>query len=138
MSLTQQFTIQDEIELINFIDQIESYLKPPLQIALLGELGAGKTTFVRYLAKKLQITQDISSPTYVYQHEYKNSDLTLEHWDIYRCASLPEDLIEPPANNTIRVIEWADKFEECLSESNISIRLTLLSDSKRLIDLNIY
>lgn len=98
-------------ELEPFCVEFLSSLRIPIVIGLIGELGAGKTTFVRNLVTAANVTDPVSSPTYVLQHLYKGEELTIEHWDLYRCTEFPEELVEPPPKNTIRLIEWANKFD---------------------------
>ena len=104
-------------------------LRGGMTIGLSGELGAGKTTFVRYLAAALGVAEAVTSPTFVLQHEYAVSQGTLEHWDVYRLSDLPDELFEAPNRETIRLIEWFDKFEELRSELALSIEIsTRLAD----------
>lgn len=78
-------------------------------LSLLGDLGTGKTTFVRLFLEALGSPQRASSPTYVLQHEYSTArPFTLEHWDLYRLASAPAELLVP-APHAVRVVEWADR-----------------------------
>lgn len=99
-------------------------LARPLDIALIGELGSGKTTLVRYLAQALGAREPASSPSFVLSHEYHcKNDLLLEHWDLYRMASLPQELNEPPAENVLRVVEWADRVPDFVQQCEVEIRL---------------
>lgn len=87
-----------------------------MEIGLIGQLGAGKTTFTRELVSELGAELEVSSPTYVLQHVYDLSGgRKVEHWDLYRLSELPEELSEPVEDSTIRVIEWADKSEELMN-----------------------
>lgn len=101
--------------------------------ALIGELGSGKTTFAKHLGKALGIKQNISSPTFVIMQEYKipqksktGHPLFLYHLDVYR-ANSKNDMeslgLEQiwNQNNTITVIEWADKIKDILPKKTISI-----------------
>ena len=102
--------------------------KKPNIIALSGPLGAGKTTLTKEIAKQLGITENVISPTYVLETEYKipGSDKLFIHIDCYRMESVDELIrlgIEKRINkNNIVVIEWADKFE-------IEIRKWILENS---------
>lgn len=95
-------------------------LAPTLQggtvLALIGNLGAGKTTFTQALAQALSIPETVSSPTFVLQQSYAipRTQLHLDHFDLYRLADEAEiqasGLTEYWGNpHTISVIEWADK-----------------------------
>jgi len=98
-------------------------------IALNGELGAGKTTFVSCLIKSLGSKEDVSSPTFVLQHEYQCETLKVEHWDMYRLKVVPDEVLEPLNKNTIRIIEWADKFPQEI-KPDLTILFSLVCSSK--------
>jgi tRNA threonylcarbamoyladenosine biosynthesis protein TsaE len=92
---------------------VAACFEPGHCVALIGDLGAGKTTFVAHLARQFLISAQVSSPTYVLEHRYPSSSGTsLEHWDLYRCREIPAELLEPVDSATIRLIEWADRFPE--------------------------
>ena len=91
-----------------------NYLKGGEIIFLYGEMGVGKTTFVKYLInyfqieKKLQITE-VTSPTFNLLNEYELNDLTIKHYDLFRLKYKSEitnlDLFDNN-KNTITLIEW--------------------------------
>ena len=115
----------------SLIDQMLPYLKSGISLGLCGDLGAGKTTFTKMLVKKLGSEDEVSSPTYVLQHEYRINDLLIEHWDLYRLKSLPNELNEPQAPGTLRIIEWADKFPELLETINMLLKIEVLDHDHR-------
>ena len=81
-----------------------------MSIGLSGALGSGKTTFVRHFSAAAGASPaDVSSPSYVLAQEYPAANLTIEHWDLYRLFSAPEELLEPPAPEVIRLIEWPER-----------------------------
>ena len=94
--------------------ELATELKPGSTLGLKGDLGAGKTTFVSQLVEVLGIKEAVTSPSFVLQHEYQNSGLKIEHWDLYRLNSLPEELMEPAPKGAIRIVEWFDKFHELI------------------------
>ena len=108
-------------------------------IALTGELGVGKTTFVQGFAKGLGIKDKIISPTFVLIRQHKMVDSRiLYHIDLYRLEgkinikSLGlEEILSFPDN--IVLIEWAEKIKEHLPKSTINISLEKLEGSKRVI-----
>jgi tRNA threonylcarbamoyladenosine biosynthesis protein TsaE len=83
-------------------------------LALCGELGAGKTQFVKGLAAGLGYQGDVTSPTFTLIHEYLGGRLPLYHFDFYRLDTEDEairlGLEEYLAGDGVCVIEWADKF----------------------------
>lgn len=108
-------------------------------LALSGDLGAGKTVFVKAVAKYLGIKDTITSPTFVlmkvYDLDYNNLN-KLVHIDCYRLEG-EEDLTDLGLedyinNNNIVVIEWADKINN-LPKNTININIEYISDNKRKI-----
>jgi len=105
-----QVALQSHGDTAALARRVASLLTGGETIGLSGDLGAGKTTFVRYLAAALGISVEVSSPTYVLQHEYLSSHgLSLEHWDLYRLGAPPLELMESPAKNIVRVVEWIER-----------------------------
>ena len=108
-------------------------------IALHGDLGAGKTCLVKGLALGLGISQDITSPTFTLINEYPGGRLPLYHIDLYRLASAQdavnigiEDYLDNPG---ITVIEWAEKIADLLPATTRHIRIALLDETTRQIEI---
>ena len=118
---------------------ISRLLKPGMVVALVGELGSGKTTLVKGLALGLGVrdAREVRSPTFVIFHIYKGR-IPLYHFDLYR-LSRPSDLEEIGLDeffsdlNAISVIEWADRAPEIVKEANLKIELSRLSETRRAI-----
>ena len=95
-------------------------IKPGCFIFLYGEIGVGKTTFIRYLINqfqklnKLEITE-VTSPTFNLLNEYQINDLKINHYDLFRLKSTEEiknlDLFEDN-KNTITLVEWPQIIKE--------------------------
>lgn len=94
-------------------------------LGLTGELGAGKTTFVKYLLRHLGIKDLVQSPSYVLQNIYSYGSLLVEHWDLYRLNSLPDELLEDAAPDTLRVVEWADRIPGFLDSLDLIISISI-------------
>ena len=100
----------------NFLKKI----KPGCFILLYGEIGVGKTTFIRYLINqfqklnKLEITE-VTSPTFNLLNEYQINDFKINHYDLFRLKSTEEiknlDLFEDN-KNTITLVEWPQIIKE--------------------------
>ena len=112
-------------------------------LALYGDLGSGKTTFIQGLAKGLGITRNIISPTFIIMRSYAlgagNKSLkirTLYHLDLYRIENetQAEDLglleLLGDSQNVV-ALEWPDKIENLLPEKRINIYFTYLEDDTR-------
>ncbi|MDX6765749.1 MAG: tRNA (adenosine(37)-N6)-threonylcarbamoyltransferase complex ATPase subunit type 1 TsaE [Candidatus Methylacidiphilales bacterium] len=89
-------------------------LGPGSVVRLVGDLGAGKTTFVQGMAEGLGCQAQPTSPTFSLMHEYPGSRMVLFHWDLYRLSlttdwsqlDLPDQLPGPG----ITVVEWPDRY----------------------------
>lgn len=122
--LTQH--IQLESELSDLARQLLSHLGDAQTVALCGQLGSGKTTFVKALMAEMGLTGGVSSPTFVLQHEYQTGGgKVVEHWDLYRLKELPPELSEPPADGHIRLIEWAEKFPSLMDSADYVLKFEL-------------
>jgi tRNA threonylcarbamoyladenosine biosynthesis protein TsaE len=107
-------------------------------LALAGDLGAGKTTFVRGLARSLGVTDDVTSPTFVLMKQYQGR-LPLVHVDLYRMNRVQELLDlgfdELLDGSAIVVIEWGDMVEDLLPPDHIEVRLMIGESSERVVEL---
>ena len=105
-------------------------------IALIGELGAGKTTFVQKFARACGITEPVLSPTFVILKKYGN----LIHIDAYRLENSHEleklgihDLMADP--NNVILIEWADRVADILPDDCITIHFEYVDEHRRKIQI---
>jgi len=109
-------------------------------LELVGDVGAGKTTFVKGLAKGLDIDEDVQSPSFTISRVYDGRDnLVLAHYDFYRLGDagimadeLTETIHDP---STITVIEWADIVEGVLPTERYTIQFTSPTESSRRLDI---
>jgi len=106
-------------------------------VCLYGDIGSGKTTFVKALAKHLGINEKVTSPSFVILNEYSSDNLRLYHFDLYRLEkegvdTVLEELTEyTEKENSITVIEWAEFSPEYLPEKRIDIEINFISDTQR-------
>lgn len=109
--------------------QLAAQLKPETIVLLRGDLGAGKTTLVKGISEGFQAAraEDVTSPTFTLIHEYRGSEVTLYHIDLYRIDTQPEldtlaldDLITA---ESILLIEWGEKFERFVNERDLEIAI---------------
>jgi tRNA threonylcarbamoyladenosine biosynthesis protein TsaE len=111
-------------------------LAPGAVVALIGELGAGKTCFVQGLVRGLGVATRATSPTFVLINEYRGR-VSVHHVDAYRIDTLTEllDLGLPElfGGEAVTVIEWADKLQSLLPSDAIVVRITGLGDEPRAI-----
>ena len=134
------FLVRNEEETKNLGLQFAEHLKPGFVIGLIGDLGAGKTTFTKALAKGLGVEGVVTSPTFNIIKEYYDGRLPLYHLDVYRLKSLDEmenlGYEEYFYGEGITVIEWADKVMELLPEDAIIVDFTNTeNEAERLIKI---
>jgi len=107
-------------------------------LLLSGDLGAGKTTFVRGLAEGLGIDPgDVSSPTFTLVHEYRGGGLTLYHADLYRLertATGDLGLEELGVRDGVLAIEWPDRLTHDLPGARL-VQLEVVDDTSRRITI---
>jgi tRNA threonylcarbamoyladenosine biosynthesis protein TsaE len=106
-------------------------------LALIGDLGAGKTQFVKGLAKGLGSTAVVTSPTFTLVHEYQGNRLPIYHFDFYRIESLAAlwaiGFDEIVFGDGVSVIEWADRFVDAIPPRARWIKFEIVSDDQRRI-----
>lgn len=125
-----RYTIENEQDTARIAEALAPALRGGLVVGLSGDLGAGKTTFVRHLISAAGgDLRAVSSPTYTLQHEYPlPNGLTVEHWDLYRLTALPMELEESPSSKTVRLIEWPEKCPELLPYLTCHLRFSHIGD----------
>ncbi|NMB70192.1 tRNA (adenosine(37)-N6)-threonylcarbamoyltransferase complex ATPase subunit type 1 TsaE [candidate division WWE3 bacterium] len=122
-------------------EQIASRLCPGDIVLLEGELGAGKTTFVRFLVQFLGFSNRVQSPTFVLARQYINNEPSafikvINHLDLYRLSSaqeledlgLTEIFCQPDA---ITIIEWPSIAKDLLPANVIEIKIEVLGETER-------
>lgn len=113
--------------------------KPQTSVCLIGDLGAGKTTFVQGLAEGLGISGPVTSPTFTIVSEYQGR-LPLYHADVYRlgeaAAEEPLGLEEYFEGNGVAVVEWAEWVEPLLPDDRLTIRIERAGEANaRVVDM---
>jgi tRNA threonylcarbamoyladenosine biosynthesis protein TsaE len=114
--------------------RLAALLRPGDVVTVSGELGAGKTTFVRGACRALGITQPVTSPTFTVGHRYDG----VAHLDLYRFAGVSAaewgDL-EPYFDGTIAFVEWPEAGEAALPEPRFRVRMRHIDEAHRMIEL---
>ena len=106
-----------------FAERTSDILSGGATICLNGALGTGKTTFVRFFCQAAGAGGQVSSPSFVMENEYRTAaGLHIEHWDLYRTHEPPQELLEPPGRDTLRVIEWAEHAPDVMSQADLVVR----------------
>ena len=114
--------------------RLAAVLRPGDVVTVSGELGAGKTTFVRGACRALGITQPVTSPTFTIGHRYDG----VAHLDLYRFAGVSAaewgDL-EPYFDDAIVFVEWPEAGEAALPEPRFRVRMRHIDEAHRMIEL---
>lgn len=119
MMIKRELIIKNENETRDFALNLADELKAGNVLALIGDLGTGKTAFTKYIAQGLGIRDSIVSPTFTIVREYTGGRLPLYHFDVYRLAD-SEEMFNIGAEEYfyekggVCVIEWADIVEDIL------------------------
>ena len=104
---------------------IGELIESPMVIAMYGEMGSGKTTFVRGLAEGLGVSGVVNSPTYTLMQRYEGR-LTLDHYDAWMEGRgrqvLADGAHEMLGAGGVSVVEWADRVEDWLPPSRLDVR----------------
>lgn len=118
-------------------EHIGARLRGGETIELVSDLGGGKTTFVRGLARGLGSADRVASPTFTISRAYKAAGRTLLHFDFYRLSEagimadeLAESLADP---NAVVVVEWGDIVADVLPVERITLNITATGEDQRAI-----
>jgi tRNA threonylcarbamoyladenosine biosynthesis protein TsaE len=120
-------TIKDERETKQFGLNLGKDLKKGDIIALIGDLGTGKTTLTKYIGEGLGIDEMITSPTFTIIQEYYSGRLPLYHFDVYRIRDIDEmtelGYEEYFYGEGVTIVEWADQIMEIIPKKAIVINI---------------
>ncbi|AND62988.1 tRNA threonylcarbamoyladenosine biosynthesis protein TsaE [Flavobacterium covae] len=130
-----------------YLDRIEEVAaqvlasNPEKVVLFNGEMGVGKTTFIKTLCKVLGVQEATSSPTFSLVNEYQtNYNEIVYHFDVYRLKSQVEALDmgidEYLYSGHWCFIEWAEKIADLIPEKHTVISISTLEDGKRILHLN--
>lgn len=119
-------------------------IKSPCVISLVGDLGAGKTTFAKGFAEGLGIKDTITSPTFTIMNEYEGSKLPLYHFDMYRLSSREEaincgfeEYFDLTKLKGVVLVEWAENVEGLLPALHIEIKFKKIDEQSREISIGV-
>ena len=135
---------------IKFAKRLSGFLKARDMIGFIGNLGSGKTTFIKGLAKGLGFNKAVSSPSFVILKIYpivrkgakEDKFMSLYHFDLYRLKNVKEledvGYEDFASSNGICVIEWADRAKCLLPKEHLKIEIRIGKDNIRNIKLSGY
>lgn len=114
----------------------------PQVVSLVGDLGAGKTTFAKGFAKGLGISKMVTSPTFTILNEYLEGKTKMYHFDMYRLESEEEaravgfeTYFDLSSLDGITIVEWAENTKGILPKSYLRVTIEKVSDEERKITI---
>jgi len=123
-------------------EKYASGVKSPMVISLVGDLGAGKTTFTKGFAKGFGVKDTVTSPTFTIMNEYVGSKMPLYHFDMYRLSSKEEaiscgfeEYFDLSKLKGVVIVEWASNVDGLLPALHVQIELKKIDDTKREITI---
>jgi tRNA threonylcarbamoyladenosine biosynthesis protein TsaE len=116
--------------------QVAAYLKSPAILTFSGEIGAGKTTFIRAMLRALGVRSNIKSPTFSLVESYQGLYLPIHHFDLYRIHDESElDYIgfrDYFKNNAICCIEWPEQAPHYLAKPDVRFAFTIKGEGREM------
>ena len=133
-------TVKSEVEMKELGRKIGRLLRGGEVIELVGDVGAGKTTFTKGLAAGLEVDDDVQSPSFTISRVYPARDgLVLAHYDFYRLndAGIMADELNETVKDakTITVIEWGDVVAGVLPGDRLTIKMQSPTETARTLEL---
>jgi tRNA threonylcarbamoyladenosine biosynthesis protein TsaE len=127
--------IHSEQEMLDFGQKYGQTHTAPFVLELIGDVGTGKTTFVRGLARGIGVKEAVTSPSFTISKIYQGKDATLVHYDFYRLIDpgiMQEDLAESVADpQTITIVEWGQSIQDVLPTNRKIITIKYLDENTR-------
>ena len=138
---TFTYTSHNSEETMDFASELANKLNIGDVVVLSGELGAGKTKFTEGFLKHFGLENEISSPTFTIVNEYKNNDINIYHFDVYRLADSSEFYEiggDEYFDTGICLIEWGELIEDALPSNYIHITFTKNEneENSRILDID--
>jgi tRNA threonylcarbamoyladenosine biosynthesis protein TsaE len=119
--------------------QLAGRLRPGDVVDVAGELGSGKTTFVRGACAALGVREQVTSPTYTIGHRYHADGVDVSHLDLYRFETVSAaewgDL-EPYFDNSIAFVEWPEAGAGVLPAPRFAVRLRHAEGGRRIVSID--
>lgn len=135
-----KFTSRSIDDTRELAENIESEKFPGMVICLNGELGSGKTVFVKGFAQSLGITETVTSPTFTLIKEYDSGEMPLYHMDVYRIEEVDGTIgfADYFNSDAVSIIEWADMISSELPNERLDIEFKVIDENTRVLVLKPY
>lgn len=139
--MQEEFVVNSLTETENLAKKIAKKIENGMVILLYGDIGAGKTTFTKFLLNNLGVNSIVSSPTFTLLNEY-NGVFPVYHFDMYRIQSSDElyelgfedyinSKISPYVKTGLTLIEWPENVKDILPQNAVNVKIEKLGDNKR-------
>jgi tRNA threonylcarbamoyladenosine biosynthesis protein TsaE len=131
--LIKTFNIKQESKTKFLAEKLSSICNKGDILAISGEMGAGKTTFIKYFIKKISKIKNIPSPSYNIMLSYETEKFTIYHMDVWRLKNCEEALslgITDMFDKSIFLIEWADKIQSILPSNSLKLFIDNINNKK--------
>lgn len=132
-----KFTSKSVDDTLTLAENIESEKFPNMVICLDGDLGSGKTVFVKGFASSMEVADNITSPTFNIIKEYYSGDCPLFHMDVYRIDDADNSIgIEDYFHKDgVTIIEWSELISDKLPEERLNILIKVVDENTRVFVL---
>ena len=119
-------------ELVEWGERFGRAARPPLIVAISGELGAGKTTLVQAICKGFGVTEEVTSPTFALVHQYRGAPAPVYHIDLYRLSG-PDELTnlgwdDILGSHALVLVEWPERAGPRMPDDAVPIELEHIPD----------
>jgi hydrolase, P-loop family len=109
-------------------------------LELVGDIGAGKTTLTKGIARALGINEPVQSPTFTISRVYDSpKGLRLAHYDFYRLSEagiMGDEIREAADDDSVVVVEWAGAVDDDLPKDRLVVKITTISEEERLVEFH--
>ncbi len=135
---------KDENQTMLVGEKIASIIQKGSVITLIGDLGAGKTHFVKGFAKGMNCTNLVTSPTFTLMNIYDNGKMPIYHFDMYRLSSREEaeelgfnEYFDLSTLDGVSIVEWPTQVEGLISVTHFEVKIQKIDDNQRKITVSL-
>ena len=135
-----QITVHNLIELTGVAQYLAENLPTKFCLELIGDVGAGKTTFTKALVEKLGSNDEVTSPSFAINNRYQlNDGREVSHYDFYRLGEagiMGDEIREAADDDSVVVVEWAGAVDDDLPKDRLVVKITTISEEERLVEFH--